>query len=82
MAPLTLIVELLFGAVFIGALVRLVRGRDPLAGDVTLVFSGLAAVLVAGLIEPFAGPLGDAVGWRRTCRHRRVGTAAMRSRRQ
>ena len=38
------------------------RGRDPLAGDVTLVFSGLAAVLVAGLIEPFAGPLGDAVG--------------------
>jgi signal transduction histidine kinase/CheY-like chemotaxis protein len=62
MAPLTLIVELLFGAVFIAALVRLVRGRDPLAGDVTLVFSGLAAVLVAGLIEPIAGPLGDAVG--------------------
>ncbi len=62
MAPLTILIELLFAAVFLSALIRLVRGRDPLAGDVTLVFSGLVAVLVAELLEPYVGPLGAILG--------------------
>ena len=44
MDPVTLLIEILFTAVFIGAVVRLIRGHDPLALDVTLVFSGLAAI--------------------------------------
>jgi signal transduction histidine kinase/CheY-like chemotaxis protein len=45
--PVTFLIELLFAAVFIGAVVRFVRGRDPLAIDVILVFSGLAAIFAA-----------------------------------
>jgi signal transduction histidine kinase/DNA-binding response OmpR family regulator len=44
--PVTFIIELLFAAVFVGALISFIRGRDPLAGDVTLVFSALAAIFV------------------------------------
>lgn len=53
MDPITFLIELLFAAVFLGAIVRLVRGRDPLAIDVTLVFSGLAAIFAVQTAATF-----------------------------
>ena len=57
MNPATFAIEILFVAVFAGAVVRLVRGRDPLAGDVVLVFSGLAAVFIVGIARLAFGEL-------------------------
>jgi len=51
--PVTLLIEILFTAVFIGAVVRLIRGHDPLALDVTLVFSGLAAIFALQVVGTF-----------------------------
>ena len=51
MDPVTFLIELLFAAVFIGAVVSFVRGRDPLAIDVILVFSGLATIFVVQTVS-------------------------------
>ena len=56
MNPVTFIIELLFAAVFVGALISFIRGRDPLAGDVTLVFSALAAIFVLQVGRAALGP--------------------------
>lgn len=60
MNPVTFLIELLFAAVFIGAVVSFVRGRDPLAIDVILVFSGLATIFVVQTASTFL-PLHRAV---------------------
>ena len=62
MSPVTFIVELSFAAVFLGALVALVRGRDPLALDLTLVFSGFAAIFALQLVAAVTGPLPPVFG--------------------
>ena len=61
MEPVTLAIELLFAAVFVGSLVALIRGRDPLALDVTLVFSGLAIIFAVELLTAVVGTLPVAV---------------------
>jgi signal transduction histidine kinase/DNA-binding response OmpR family regulator len=43
---LTFVIELLFVAVFARALLEYVRRRDPLTGDVVLVFSAMASLFV------------------------------------
>jgi signal transduction histidine kinase/CheY-like chemotaxis protein len=58
--PVTFLIELLFAAVFVGAVVRFVRGRDPLAIDVILVFSGLATIFAVQIAATFL-PLHRAV---------------------
>ena len=60
MDPVTFLIELLFAAVFIGAVVSFVRGRDPLAIDVVLVFSGLATIFAVQTASAFL-PLHRAV---------------------
>ena len=57
MDPVTLFAELLFALVFLGALITFVRGRDPLAIDLTLIFSGLALVFVLQLVRAAVGEL-------------------------
>jgi len=52
---LTLTTELLFALVFLRALVSYVRGSDPLARDVTLVFSAMAGLFMIELVERFVG---------------------------
>jgi len=52
---LTLTIELLFALVFLRALVSYVRGSDPLARDVTLVFSAMAGLFMVELAERFVG---------------------------
>ena len=48
---LTFAIELLFAAVFVGALTTFIRRRDPLALDVALVFSALALIFVLQLVQ-------------------------------
>jgi signal transduction histidine kinase/CheY-like chemotaxis protein len=55
--PVTFLIELSFAAVFVGAVVALVRGRDPLALLVTLVFAGLAGIFVLQLVRLVVSPL-------------------------
>jgi signal transduction histidine kinase/CheY-like chemotaxis protein len=54
---ITLTIEVLFGAVFLGALVTWVRRRDTLSRDVTLVFSGLTFLFVLDLVGRVFGPV-------------------------
>jgi signal transduction histidine kinase/CheY-like chemotaxis protein len=61
MDPVTFVIELLFAAVFIGALASLIRGHDPLAGDVTLVFSAPAVIFALQVAEVLVGELPDVV---------------------
>jgi Na+/phosphate symporter len=53
----TLVIELLFGLVFVGALVTWVRRRDTLSRDVTLVFSGLTFLFALELVSRAFGPV-------------------------
>jgi signal transduction histidine kinase/ActR/RegA family two-component response regulator len=59
--PITLIVELLFAALFVATLVSYVRRRDALSRDVMLIFASLAGLfLVAGvgaLVGTLPGPI-------------------------
>ena len=57
MDPVTTLIELSFAAVFIGALVSVLRGRDPLALDVVLVFSGIFVVFILQVLVAIFGPL-------------------------
>ena len=57
MDPVTTLIELSFAAVFIGALVSVLRGRDPLAFDVVLVFSGIFVVFILQVLVAIFGPL-------------------------
>jgi len=50
---LVLVIELLFVLVFAGALVSFLRGRDALAGDVTLVFGALSGLFVLTILRVF-----------------------------
>src|SRR6266571_5156912 len=54
---ITLTIEVLFGVVFLGALVTWVRRRDTLSRDVTLVFSGLTFLFVLDLVGRAFGPV-------------------------
>jgi signal transduction histidine kinase/DNA-binding response OmpR family regulator len=57
MDPIAFLAELLFALVFVGALITFIRGRDPLAIDLTLIFSGLALVFVFQLLRAAIGEL-------------------------
>jgi signal transduction histidine kinase/DNA-binding response OmpR family regulator len=48
-ALLTIVVELTFGLVFLGALVGFIRRRDPVSRDVALTFSPFVGILVASV---------------------------------
>jgi signal transduction histidine kinase/CheY-like chemotaxis protein len=52
---LTLLIELPFVAVFVGALITFVRKRDPLALDVSLVFSALTLIFAIQIIKAMGG---------------------------
>jgi signal transduction histidine kinase/CheY-like chemotaxis protein len=54
---ITLAIEVLFGLVFLGALVTWVRHRDTLSRDVTLVFSGLTLLFALDLVGRVFGPV-------------------------
>src|SRR5438132_3220829 len=54
---ITLAIEVLFGLVFLGALVTWVRHRDTLSRDVTLVFSGLTLLFALDLVRRVFGPV-------------------------
>ena len=51
---LTFVIELLFVAVFVRALLEYARRRDPLTGDVALVFSAMAALFVIQVARSIA----------------------------
>ena len=57
MDPLTFTIEALFALIFLWALVGWWRDRDPLRGDVVLVFGALAAVFALGLVGLIVGPV-------------------------
>jgi signal transduction histidine kinase/CheY-like chemotaxis protein len=50
-ALLTLLIELLFAAVFVAALLTFLRHRDPLSRDLMLVFSALAVLFVLDIVR-------------------------------
>jgi signal transduction histidine kinase/DNA-binding response OmpR family regulator len=50
-ALLTFLIELLFAAVFVAALITFLRKRDPLSRDLMLVFSALAVLFVLEVAE-------------------------------
>jgi signal transduction histidine kinase/CheY-like chemotaxis protein len=52
---LTLLIELPFVAVFVGALIAFIRTRDPLALDVSLVFSALTLIFAIQIITAIGG---------------------------
>ena len=54
-AVVTFLIELLFAAVFVGALATFMRTRDPLALDVTLVFSAFALIFVLQIVTATIG---------------------------
>jgi signal transduction histidine kinase/CheY-like chemotaxis protein len=54
---LTLVIELLFALVFVGAVLSWVRRRDVLSRDLTLIFSAMAFLSVLDLVRRVAGPL-------------------------
>jgi signal transduction histidine kinase/CheY-like chemotaxis protein len=54
---ITVIVQLLFLAVFAGTAWSYARHRDPLSRDVMLVFASVAAIVVAGFIGDLVGGL-------------------------
>jgi signal transduction histidine kinase/CheY-like chemotaxis protein len=57
MDVVTLAIEVLFSLVFIGALVSAIRGRDPLAWDVTFVCASLGQLFVLQLVGQVIKPL-------------------------
>jgi signal transduction histidine kinase/CheY-like chemotaxis protein len=52
---LTLLIELPFVAVFVGALITFIRKRDPLALDISLVFSALTLIFAIQIITAMGG---------------------------
>ena len=56
---LNLLVEALFGLVFLGTLVLYLRRRDPLAREVALAFSGLASLFVIAVLQRAVGDVPD-----------------------
>jgi len=52
---LTLLIELPFVAVFVGALVTFIRKRDPLALDISLVFSALTLIFATQIVTAMGG---------------------------
>jgi signal transduction histidine kinase/DNA-binding response OmpR family regulator len=61
MNPLTLIIELLFGILFVATLVGYVRRRDALSRDVMLIFASLAGLFVVAGIAALGLRLPDPV---------------------
>ena len=61
MDPVTIAAELLFGAVFITALVHFIRRPDPLRLAVALVFAPLAVIFLTQVARLVVGPLPPAV---------------------
>ena len=61
MDPATLLIELLFAAIFAWAVRNWWRERDALSRDVVLVFSAMAAILGLGLLQLVIKPLPAAV---------------------
>jgi hypothetical protein len=56
LGALTVLMELLFLLVLLGALLAVVRGRDPLARDVSLVFLTLGQLFVLDIVRRVLGP--------------------------
>jgi signal transduction histidine kinase len=50
-----LVVALLFVLLFAHALVSRVRGRDPLAGDITMVFGAFLGIFISSVVGAFPG---------------------------
>jgi signal transduction histidine kinase/DNA-binding response OmpR family regulator len=61
MNPLTLLVELAFGVLFVGTLISYLRRRDALSRDVMLIFASLAALFVVAGIGAVVGTMPDFV---------------------
>ena len=61
MNPITVIVELLFGILFVATLSSYVRRRDALSRDVMLIFASLAGLFVVAGIAAFGVTLPDPV---------------------
>jgi signal transduction histidine kinase/DNA-binding response OmpR family regulator len=53
----SLVVELLFGLLFVSAVVRYIRRRDPLSLDVMLIFGSMAMLFAIGHLATLIGPL-------------------------
>lgn len=61
MQPLVYLVEGLFLVLFLATLRRFLPRRDPVSGDLALVFSPLAGLFVVELWGQFVGPVPDLV---------------------
>ena len=62
MDALTLIIELIFGILFVATLGSYLRRRDPLSRDVMLIFASLAGLFVVAGIAALGVTLPDPVG--------------------
>ena len=63
MNPITLIIELLFAALFVATLVAYLRRRDALSRDVMLIFASLAGLFVVAGVGALVGTLpGPVIG--------------------